>query len=352
MNIDIRIIRGPLSPEQLRDIAMLYGEVDAKYRDVDYCGYIFNDNPFGYSLHAFACADNQAVGHISLIPMWIDTRMGKKLSYKAEAFYVMDKYRQSWIDLEEDELPLGLALPKAIYASVSGSETAVIHLLADEEIGKIHQFAGCIAIEIQAKERFLILDPQVYLSRKSSASRRVMIRTAYCYQKLISYLFCRRSKETVNEGKSLPKAMQLSIADAAQSSGWSISTDSGFKCWLLGSPYIRVYTAGSKACCVVRHSEYPGRATEILCCYSEMGASAQLAAILGKIVIEAKLRGASSVIFRSFSTRSLPEDMASVLIRAGFLSKTGKICCYVKSGDEYFLDPRNLSYNQFFYAQF
>jgi hypothetical protein len=348
--MEIRIIKGPLSDIQLEDIAALYGLVDAKYKDPNYCRYLFNANPFGFSIHAFAHSEEQAVGHISLIPMQIHTPAGRKLSYKAEAFYLMEEYRKDWITWEDDELPLGLALPKALYASVTALDTAVIHLLADEEIGKIHQFAGCKQVPIEARESFLMLDPTVYLDRESSTLKRLMIHGVHCYQTVVNRLLFRPITQAVKLSNSLPDEMLPTSPESTD--GWTIDAGHDFSRWLLDSPYIRVFSTAEQSFCVVKLCEYPGRTTEILCYSSSEGSPAQTAAIIGKIVQEARSRQASSVIFRTFGSVKSSEKFRTTLVKAGFLSKSTRLYSYLRAEDGYFLEPQSLRYSPYFYSQF
>lgn len=350
--MDIRIIKGPLPLEQLQVIAGLYGRVDAKYASMEYCSYLFNDNPFGYSYHAFAFDEDLAVGHISLIPMWIDTPEGEIESFKAEAFYLKEEYRDSWICIENDELPLGLAMPKVLYDAVLNSGTKVIHLLADEEIGRIHQYAGCIPIDIKVTEEFLILDPQLFTARESSLLRQLAIKGVSAYQRLVSWLFCGVKKRQVHVCKSLCSGADIMGDSRVQASQWTISMANGFNEWLLASPFVQVYSADNKACCVVKQSEYPLRHTEILSCYCQEGAIDQLNAIIQKIVIGAKSRGASTIILKRFASRSFPDSLTKILRKAGFLHKQSQLTCFVRSPNKYFLDSQNLAYTQFFYTQF
>lgn len=348
--MEIRIVRGPLPTALLQAIASLYGRVDAKYSSPDYCRYLFNANPFGYSIHAFAYEDETPVGHISLIPMWIDTPRGSRISYKAEAFYVPEEHRDAWVEVEDDELPLGLALPKVLYASVFREEAAVIHLLADDGIGKIHRYAGCVPVTVMARERFLILDPGVYLSREASMPRRLLIRLAHLYQSLLGAVCCRtwRSKYQVDNTLS----EDFAGIPSTRGSGWTVSMDKGYREWLLGSPFIRVYSVDKQACCVVKLSEYPGRNCEILSWVCQAGARRRFSAILQKVIADAKARKASAVVARSFSQSGLPKELESLLFQAGFLVKSTPLRCFIRADDPYYLDPQNLSYSPFFYSQF
>ena len=64
----LELIKGPLTESQLAAVAALYGKTDGKYSDQDHCRLLFNESPFGPTLHAFAKDGETFVGHYCLIP--------------------------------------------------------------------------------------------------------------------------------------------------------------------------------------------------------------------------------------------------------------------------------------------
>lgn len=103
---ELELIRGPLSTEHLRAVAALYGVTDDKYGDSAYCEHLFNHNPFGPALHAFAVENSQFVGHYCLIPYDLVLDGTRIKAAKGEALHVSDTHRRS----ECDGVPTSSAL--------------------------------------------------------------------------------------------------------------------------------------------------------------------------------------------------------------------------------------------------
>lgn len=351
----IRIIRGPLEPALLKIVADLYGKVDRKYADPEYCNYLFNRNPSGFSFHAIAYCGDIEVGHYSLIPLKINTGDEIKLSLKAEALYVSPAYRKLKIDWDGGQLPVGLALPVILndYAFNQGYE--VIHLLVDVEIGKIHSFAGCRQITVDALEYFLMISPNVYLERESGLIRRCKIRLVSFYQSLFIKLFAGNNSGGCREDKNIPSARVSSDLAAFNQPGkgmWSLALDTDYVDWLLTSPYIELLSVKDVGYCLVKHSEYPSRPAEILFTKFKPEAGPYLTSLLKNIISSARAKQASSVIFRQFPGQKSSALFKHTLLRNGFLTKRCNLLVYVNSPQSYFLDSLNLFYNQYFYTGF
>lgn len=356
--LKIEVIKGPLSNQQLMSIANLYGKVDAKYASIDFCRYLFNDNPFGYSYHCFALNQDKAVGHIALIPVSVETPTQKIVSYKAEAFVIEAEYRDEWVKVTGEELPIGLALPKYLYQYADEQQIELIHLLADNEIGKIHLFAGCIQLPIESNEQFLILDSKVFTQRQTELEKKILIRCISIWQQIvigISLFFIKRavSKDkyvkVIDGFKSfLPK---LPVHNHYQ---WSISQTEGFLTWFYQSPYIKVYTYKNSLddYIVVKESEYPGRATEIIDFKFQRQSLKVFCRLIYSIITKAKSVDASSVCFKNFHHKKVPIRFKRALLIMGFLSKRSEKICYLRTKDSYYHFKDNLSYNQLFYIQY
>lgn len=356
--VEIRLIKGPLSLDQLELITQLYGLVDKKYASLGFCTYLYNQNPYGFSYHAFAYVDNQPVGHIALIPMLIDTPAGRKSSLKSESLYLQPEFRDSWINYKGEELPLNLAMPKVINDFALKGDFKVIHLLADDEIGKIHIFAGCQKIPVALKESFLIINEKEYTRRESTLQRKLLITLTALFQRTISYTFCNifsllhqsncRIKVIEDTKKILPA---LTVKNPWQ---WSIALTDEYQSWLEKSPFIKVcvYADSLDDYIVFKESEYPHRTTEIIGCYSKDNDWLRLVKILQCIISDARDKQASSVNLKHFPNQVYPQALFTSLQILGFLTKNTKLSCYVKSNEPDYLKKENLAYCPFFYIQF
>ena len=356
--MEIRLLKGPLEKYELQQIAGLYGQTDYKYAQVSYCEYLFNHNPYGFSYHAFAMHNGYPVGHIAVIPMQIDTPKGMEISLKAEAFYLDPDLRNEWVTVEDDEVPIGLALPKTLYNFALRDNYKVIHLMADEEIGKIHQFAGCKKISFNFNERFLILSDTEYKQREMQKSRKTLISSVFYIQLairtisscLISIVW-KRNSMIEKYSKTIAVFPSWYIRNPWQ---WSISISKIYQSWFYSSPYISIYAYDKSLdnYIVVKECEYPNRATEILGCYSKNGDLGTIASILNSIIKTSKAKQASSIILKHFPNQTYPLALQAALTLFGFVTKKSVINCYVKSSETYYQEKDNLAYSQLYYIQF
>jgi hypothetical protein len=354
----INIIKSPLTESQLQDIANLYGKVDRKYCSLSFCSYLFNENPLGFSIHAFAYHNGKAVGCVALIPMRIDTINNNDISLKAEAFFIEPKWRGEWIALDDDELPIGLALPKAIYAYALKEGFPLIHSLISSTIGEINKFAGGCQLEIEVRESFLFINPLFYFKRESKALKQVLILFIALYQKLRLNLFNGFGHRTgticTDFVKSEKLECELSPLTSKSPQQWSIKVDKPFCRWFFRHPYIKVYASGSDYdhFIVTKQCEYPNRVTEIVYLYSKDNSLNIITQLLAQIIHEAISLQACSVNYKHFNDPDLSSCLVKALNQTGFISKKTKLLCYINSNDEYYNSLSNLAYNQLFYIQF
>lgn len=96
--LQLHLLKGPLSEEGLAEVAGLYGKTDGKYGSVEHCRLLFNENPFGPTLHAFARDGGKAVGHYCLIPYDIMLEGERVKAAKGEALHVSESHRRSQCD--------------------------------------------------------------------------------------------------------------------------------------------------------------------------------------------------------------------------------------------------------------
>lgn len=143
--IELRILRGPLHDGALQAIVDLYGPVDRKYEDIAFARHQFANNVYGWSLHAFAYDAGRAVGHCALLP--IPARFGAEtvVSGKFEALAVLPKYQSS---TTADGRLVGLALVADLYARAAEEGFAILHDLAQPELGLMHRMHGARRVSV------------------------------------------------------------------------------------------------------------------------------------------------------------------------------------------------------------
>lgn len=92
---DLDLVKGPLDEAGLAEVAELYGKTDGKYGSVEHCRLLFNANPFGPALHAFARHEGRAIGHYCLIPYDMMVKGQRVRAAKGEALHVDEAFRRS-----------------------------------------------------------------------------------------------------------------------------------------------------------------------------------------------------------------------------------------------------------------
>lgn len=356
MNIDI--IKGPLSNSQLSYIKNLYGQVDKKYSSIDFCKYLFNENPFGFSYHAFASDNDNIIGHIALIPVYVETPSDRYVSLKAEAFVIDSKYRDTWIEVNQEELPIGLALPKVIYNFADEQNYKLIHLLADSNIGKIHMFAGCNLFPVKYRDYFYILDKRVFVKKEGYHKKIFLITLASLWQSSMTFISLSFIKNTLSRNKYIdvindhtPLLNKLPTHNHYQ---WSIAQTEAFLKWFYKSPYIKIYTYNKSLddYFVVKESEYPGRCTEIIDIKLRKQSLRVYCRFLYYLLIKSRESQSSIITFKLFNHKPIPDKMKKALMIMGFLHKKSQLNCYLRTDVSYFHYQENLSYNQLFYIQY
>lgn len=140
--VTVRILEGPLDSDSLQVIARLYGTIDSKYSDMLFCENLFNKNPMGPSIHAFAFADEMPVGHYCLIPLDVIADGKRMRSAKAEAFFVDANYRSYLVTENNRPQPVAVALSNALYDHAFEMGFDLIHLHCSTRLGALHKLLG------------------------------------------------------------------------------------------------------------------------------------------------------------------------------------------------------------------
>jgi hypothetical protein len=143
--IELRVLRGPLGDKETRAIVDLYGPADRKYEDPQFARHQFAKNAYGWTLHAFASDDGRAVGHCALLP--IPARAGAEtvVSGKFEALAVLPEYQSSTL---ADGRLVGLGLLAELYERAGDEGFALLHDLAQPELGLMHRMHGARRVPV------------------------------------------------------------------------------------------------------------------------------------------------------------------------------------------------------------
>src|SRR5262245_35718046 len=143
MPLSIVLERGPVADDSLDAIAATYGTVDRRYADREFCRIVFNENPNGYSYHAFVRDGKSVVGHYAVIPIRTRARGALVTSGKGEALFLDEAHRRSAVATPEGgEMPAAMALMRLVHQRALEDGLAVIHNITSPEIGVIERLLG------------------------------------------------------------------------------------------------------------------------------------------------------------------------------------------------------------------
>jgi hypothetical protein len=140
----VRAVIGPLDDDGLRDVARLYGPVDAKYRRVEFLRNLLCAGPAGPALHVFADAGGAAVGLCCVVPQ--PARRGREqlVAGKVEAFAIEEPFREASVGGR----PLAIELLDRLYRLSDDRTIDVLHAYATPELGLLHRLLGFRAVEV------------------------------------------------------------------------------------------------------------------------------------------------------------------------------------------------------------
>jgi len=164
---EIKYIKGPLEDKWLQDIANLYGIYDQKYASLEHCRHIFNDNPYGYSLHVFVIHDSgEVVGHHAMVPIEIVVNGSPTMSGKTEAIVVKEESRRYPMTFDGKKMPIVFALSISLHRFAFEHGTKVLHLIASDDIASIHRRNGFMKVIKNSKRYVFLIEKNKSESRK------------------------------------------------------------------------------------------------------------------------------------------------------------------------------------------
>jgi hypothetical protein len=146
---DLQLVKGPLSESLLAEVAALYGVTDGKYGSVEHGRLLFNENPFGPALHAFARDGQSAVGHYCLIPYDMMVDGVRVTAAKGEALHVNEEYRRS----ECEGMPTSSALLEGAQRLAEREKVEISYAIVGAP-GVIRLFGRCA----YAHQPFMVRD--------------------------------------------------------------------------------------------------------------------------------------------------------------------------------------------------
>jgi hypothetical protein len=362
--LEITIIKGPLGEELLQAIARMYGSHDKKYSSVRFCRTVFNENPSGYSFHAFAKDHDKIVGHYAVIPVEICARGKAEMSAKGEALFLESDYRSESILNGNKDTPLGIGLAARLYDFALQQDIRVVHVIADSSIGVIHRMAGCTRRVVEQTRSVFILDSRILGGPDSSPARVWASRVVFLFQQVLLSFFWLLSllyrRPIVVQGKEVDGSeaffehMCNCGVGQTEAETWTIAKNKANLLWFFGTGLLEVVRTDSSAgeYIVTRRNPEPGSDVEIVDSCVRSSAGLAVIKLLCGIIKRAKREKAGRVVCYGSPSNDKSNRLVPFMRLFGFVGKIEERPVYLRSTDHFFLDAKSIVFTPFFYCTF
>lgn len=345
----IEVVRGPLDRAALGRVAGLYGTQDPKYADLDYLATLYNDNPHGRSIHAFAVDGDVAVGHYSVIPMPIVRDGRPQPSAKGEAFFVAAGHRRP---------PVAIALMRSAFAAADADGIEVLHAISPRDVGRLAVLNGCREQRVADRRYVRLLTPTPASSTRRGAGRRVRRHVGWLGQRALAGCWSLATVAARDRVFSRPRlddpdlVAQIASAAAVPETGWTIPRTSAQLGWFgRSSGWVGVAETPGPGV-LFRVPVLPGGSVDVVGWNLPRGDSALGTAALLAVIGEARRIGADEVRCTDSAAGSDVEGMRRAARRLGFVARPADLVFYTRARDAYFHDPVNLRFTPDFTAWF
>ncbi len=350
--VEIRRIRGPLDDEQLAWLTEIYGPVDTKYRSLAYVRHQFVENPYGWSAHVFAVAEEGAVGHCGVVPF--RARFGDHVLTvgKLEALAVAPAYRGQ----REDGGSVATDILVALYPFAVENGMRVLFGLAPPAVARIHVRAGCRQVPLDAPAYVFVSSRRTFVTQSGSLRRNIAaaalsvvqnatLSGAYAGTRLVTGAWARPREEHPGEADA---DLARSFADEGS---WTVSGSDAWE-WYVGSGVLRALEVpgrfGSRA--LVRIDESDETTVQLVAWRPRREGLLPAILLLGAAAAIARRRSAPTLRFQPWRGSGGDGALARACRLLGFVKRReAELLLY--SGDATFGDA-NVQLTPFFYVTF
>lgn len=220
-NIEISTFHCPLTENQIKDIALLYGSNDAKYQTYSFVHQLYNENPFGHPICTFAKFAGKTIGFYSVIPVEVSAEGKTYPSVKGEGLVVAADFRRDFIKVDGKRVPIALALLTSTYNRAEEIGYPLIHMVGAPRLEGILKLAGCEKKEIQLSTWHFLLKPKTQTSKARKALEH--------WQNALLRLYCALS---VTLKLPIIKTGFPKAPISGNSEGWEIAINQNYKTWM------------------------------------------------------------------------------------------------------------------------
>jgi hypothetical protein len=347
MALKLSVLRGPLPDRGLDDIAATYGTVDPRYASRDFLRTVFNENPFGYSYHAFVRDGDRVVGHHAVIPIRVRARGDKVASGKGEALYLDPSCRSLTVETPSGNVLAGMALMRASEDHALADGVRFVHGITSPAIGVIQRIIGSKAVKLSLDQlHFLTRDPstgrlvsRAQLQRPAALIQRTLLAAARVGARLTG-------APSVERNTPAHADFHLAALAATEPRGpaWEISRDLETLKWMQRLGRLDVVS-------VVGRPEHfavmtRGDSRELLLWRVPPDERRSgLAIVCGLLTASIADRARVLSVSRRLAAEAGP-SLTFALRLLGFFPQRIPITIYIKSRDDYFLQSANLEFNR------
>ena len=351
--LSIVLERGPVSDESLDAIAATYGTVDRRYADREFCRIVFNENPSGYSYHAFVKDGDRIVGHYAVIPIRTRARGALVTSGKGEALFLDEANRRSVIAAPGGgDVPAAMALMRLVHEGALEDGLAVIHSITSPEIGVIERLLGFRVLTVLLDQfHFLSTLPRrslknmsvrVFGAQVASVLQRVLLGAVRLALRLTG-----TAAVEVNAAAHVGRHLEALAATDGGGAGWTVSRDLENLRWFQRLGRIEIFSVAGRPdhFAVIT----TGAAREILL-WSVPRDAIRSSLALACALTRGSVRDRAQTL--SASRKLATEDGASLRLTLGllgFLPRRVPFMLYAKSGDPFYVQSSNVDFSRLFH---
>jgi len=359
----LELTAGRLPDSRILAISSLYGAHNAKYRHLEFCKRLFNENPKGTGVHAFVTnSTGEAVGHYGIVPLAIRARGDRRLSGKGEAFVVRADSRDAAVQVGgESPLSIGMAMPLHLYPFAIEHGLDPVHMLAPADVAPLHRMSGCRSVALWQRRVGIVLQPDQIVAGPAGDIPRGLVRVlapgAVATSVALSHLALAAAGAARNWGVSTPTREQLARAAAGvhSDSGWGLDVTPALLEWQSGFSELEwLELGGGAGDALLCASAGEGRAMEVMQLRPRESGAGPLRRLLAAVILRARSRGS---VLLACSDHAIQGDgpRAELLAAArslGLRDRRQLPAMLVYTRDPYFQDPANLQFTPFFHASF
>ena len=350
MPLELAVRRGPLADADLDAIAATYGAVDPRYARRDFLRLLFNENPSGYSYHAFVRDGARPVGHYAIIPVRVRARGATVLSGKGEALFLDPAHRKSAVATPSGEALPGLAMLNSLHERALADGIALIHSITNPGVGMILRMRGFQLLRISLDQlQFLASPPRpTKLLSRGQAARLLSLsqRGLHAAWRAILPLAAPPRVEADPPAHADFHMSELAATDAAGGDSWTISRDRETLEWMkrLGRlQFVSIAGRPEHFAAMVR-----GHTREMLLWRIPPGDRRAGLAVLSRLVADSLREGARTIsVPRRLVQKSGPA-LAFAVRALGFLPRRDSLSIYIKASDEFYREGGSLEFSRLF----